>query len=407
MGTFEDEVVLQRRCRLALAGASLPLVFGAVLVCLPGAGSTSALALGIALAWLGLGALLYVVSRNPAPHETLGRVYACAAGLLMPGRFIPAERIRGGWVEPRAAGAPVVHVRTDGGGDIALVVRDVERGRELLAALGVDASHVAATYWTLARPLGEPRTFARVGVLVGIALAIGMVAGHESPAAAALAVVALLVAMLGLVVPTRVNVGADGVHLRWLGTSRFVPWSSVLTVESFDGGVVLALEGGHWLTLRTPNEHERHDPERNAMVERLRAAWRASVQANADPVPTGISSRVGARGARTRDWVRAMRALAQEQPGYRTGAVPPEGLWRIVESPHADRDARTGAAIALAPSLDAEGRKRLREAAAACAEPRLRVALTTASMPTGSASEEELAATLDAIDSEVEGSGRC
>lgn len=407
MGTFEDEVVLLRRCRLALAGASLPLVLGAALACLPGAGSASALALGLALAWLGLGALLYVLARNPAPHERRARVYACAAGLLLPGRFVPGERIQGGWVEPRADGAPVVHVRTEGGGDVALVVRDVERGRDLLAALGAGASNVVATFWTLARPLGEPRTFARVGALVGIALALGMLAGQESPAASALAVVALLVALLGLVAPTRVSIGVDGVHLRWLGTSRFVAWSTVLEVEPFDGGVVLALEGGRWLTLRTLNEHERYDPERVSMIERLRTAWRASQQTQADAVPTGILRRIGERGARTRDWVRAMRTLAREQPGYRTSAVPPEGLWRIVESPHADRDARTGAAIALATSLDDAGRQRLRDAAAACAEPRLRIALTTASMPTGAASEEELAAALDAIDSEVEDSRRC
>lgn len=407
MGTFEDEVVLLRRCRLALAGSAVPLALGLALACLPGAGSDSALALGITLAWLGLGALLYVIARNPAPHEALVRVHACAAGLLLPGRFVPADRIRGGWVEPRAAAAPVVHVRTEGGAEISLVVRDVERGRALLAALGVDASHVAATYWTLARPLGEPRTFARVGALVGLALALGILAGQESPAASALAVVALVIALLGLVVPTHVSVGGDGVHLRWLGTSRFVAWSTVLAVEPFDGGVVLALEGGRWLTLRTPSEHERHDPERLSMIERIRAAWRASVQARAEPLPTGVVRRVVGRGTRTREWVRAMRALATEQPGYRIGTVPPEGLWRIVESPHAERDARTGAAIALAQSLDDAGRKRLREAAAACAEPRLRIALTTASTPTGAAPEEELAAALDAIDNEVEEGRRC
>jgi hypothetical protein len=405
MGTFEDEVVLLRRCRLALAGAALPLVVGVALACLPG--GASPLALGIALVWLGLGALLYVVARNPAPHETLARVYACSAGLLLPDRFVPAERIRGGWVEPRATAPPVVCVRVESGRDVAVVVRDVERGRALLAALGVDASRVAATFWTLARPIGEPRTFGRVGALVGIALALGVLAGRDSPAASALAVVALLLALLGLVVPTRVSIGADGVHLRWLGTSRFVAWSTVFAVEPFDGGVVLALEGGRWLTLRTPTEHDRHDPESPAMIERLRAAWRANLQARAEPLPTGVVRRTGGRGTHTRDWVRAMRALAKEQPRYRTSAVPPEGLWRIVESPHADSEARTGAAIALASSLDAEGRKRLREAAEACAEPRLRIALTTASMPTGTASEEELAAALDAIDGEVEDSRRC
>jgi hypothetical protein len=109
-------------------------------------------------------------------------------------------------------------------------------------------------------------------------------------------------------------------------------------------------------------------------------------------------------GGRTQEWVRAMRAIvAPSQHGYRTGAVPPERLWRVVEDPRADRIARMGAALALSPSLDFEGRERMREAAASCAEPRIRVALTTAASDAGArGKDEDLAAILDALESEAD-----
>jgi hypothetical protein len=96
-----------------------------------------------------------------------------------------------------------------------------------------------------------------------------------------------------------------------------------------------------------------------------------------------------------------MRGMVRDEQGYRTGAVPPERLWRVVEDPCADRMARTGAALALAPGLDEGGRDRLRAAAASCAEPRLRIALSTAASEAGARGrEDDLAATLDALECE-------
>ncbi|HZU83716.1 MAG TPA: hypothetical protein VE987_12400, partial [Polyangiaceae bacterium] len=86
-----------------------------------------------------------------------------------------------------------------------------------------------------------------------------------------------------------------------------------------------------------------------------------------------------------------------------SAALPSERLWRVVEDSSADRTARAGAALALTRSLDDTGRERLRVAAESCAEPRLRVALSTFATPAGArASDEELAATIDAIEREGE-----
>jgi hypothetical protein len=402
METFDDDVLIVRRSGLVLAAAAAPAALGVALACMR---QPTAVALGSAVAWLGTGVLLYAWTRNPGAPERPSRAHADARGLWLDGALrLEASRIRGGWVQPRRLAPPLVHVCAHGARDVELVVRDVERGRALLRALEVDPTRASAHYWVLARPLGEPRSFARAATLIALVLAFGVVAGQTVPAALALAVVASFVVFAGVAWPMHVTVGADGVHLRWLGTGRFVAWSSIAAIEVYDGGVVLALEGGQWLTLRVPADHERHHPERDAMVERMRVAWRAHVSACADDTSARL---VRPSGGHTREWVRAMRAMVHAERGYRVAAVPPERLWRIVEDPRADRAARTGAALALAPSLDEAGRGRLRAAASACAEPRLRIALSTAASDTGAhASDDELAAALDAIEAEGENDER-
>jgi hypothetical protein len=396
MDTFDDDVLIVRRSGVLLASAACPVALGAALGC---TGQPPAVALGLAVAWLGVGGLLYTWARKPCAIERAARAHADARGLTVDGKLVlEAARVTGGWLQPRSHAPPLVHVCARGRPDVELVVRDLEQGRALLCALEVDPAHASAQYSVLARPLGEPRAFARAATILGLVLAFGIVAGQTAPAALALAVVALVVLFVSVAAPTHVTVGADGVHLRWVGTSRFVPWSAVVGIEVYDGGVVLVLDGGEWLTLRVPADHERHHPERDVMVERMRVAWRAQAGARGDETAARLVRRAGGR---TREWVRALRAILRSDWGYRGSAVPPERLWRIVEDPRADRAARTGAAVALAPSLDDCGRERLRAAASACAEPRVRIALATAASETGAqASDDELAATLDAIESE-------
>jgi hypothetical protein len=396
MPTFQDDVLLVRRRPLVIATAAAPGLVGFLFAA---AGHPSSLGLGLALMWLGLGFALYVWARGIGARERPARLRADAAGLHLDRRSVIAhERIRSGWVEPRPLASPIVHLRIRWLGSVGVVVRDLEQARALVRALGVDPGRASAEYWTLARPLGEPRSFARAATLLAVVMAFGVVAGQVAPVALALAVVTLLVVFVGAAVPTRITIGADGLLLRWLGTLRFVPWASVTSVEAFDGVVVVAIDGGSWLTLRTPADHERYQPERAAMMERMRVAWRARVHARPDEETARLLRRAGGR---TQEWLREVRAIARSEEGYRAAAMPQERLWRVLEDPGADRLARTGAALALAPSLDDEGRGRLLEAAAACAEPRLRVALTTAASDAGARGrEDDLAATLDALESE-------
>src|SRR6185312_12383667 len=113
------------------------------------------------------------------------------------------------------------------------------------------------------------------------------------PPALAVALVALFVLVVGVSVPTRVTVGADGVFPHWLGTVSLLPWSRVRAA---------------WLTLRMPADGERYQPERDAMVERMRAAARA--YGDSVPGDPGATARLlGRSGGATREWVRAVRSV--------------------------------------------------------------------------------------------------
>jgi hypothetical protein len=149
------------------------------------------------------------------------------------------------------------------------------------------------------------------------------------------------------------------------------------------------------LTLRMPEDHERYHPERDAMVERMTAAFRAHGPPHDEPL-TRVLDRAGAG---TRDWVRMVRGLVRPTPGFRTASIPPARLWEVVEDPRAERTARTAAAIALAPTLDPSDKLRLTTAAAGCAEPRLRMALRTA-VTQAAAADDMLAEALDALETE-------
>ena len=71
---------------------------------------------------------------------------------------------------------------------------------------------------------------------------------------------------------------------------------------------------------------------------------------------------------------------------YRLPSISRDQLWQLVEGSTANASTRTAAAQALASTLDAGDRARLRVAATRCVEPRLRVALEELA---GASDEEE------------------
>jgi hypothetical protein len=173
----------------------------------------------------------------------------------------------------------------------------------------------------------------------------------------------------------RVTIGADGVLVAWplLRRRRFIPHGDIEAVDAPDAeNVVLRLKGGKTYSISTRTSPGQPKSEQSALIERLTDAWEA-YRAGVAPDALGLLARAG-RG--TLDWVRGLRALGEGQgSGYRGIGLTPEHLWRIAEDPSAPRESRVGAALALRPTLDDEGRGRLRVAAESSASPKVRVAL--------------------------------
>jgi hypothetical protein len=200
------------------------------------------------------------------------------------------------------------------------------------------------------------------GLVYMAGLAIGVASWFGSPWFAVLLVACVVVALM----PSTATVGADGLRLEWLGMRRFVRHVEIRDVYANDSGIMITLQNEKrvylWGSTRAVA----------ALAERLTQARTAAVGEHAEATPLLL------RGARTVErWVTDLRALGPGASEYRA-PVSPDRLWEMVEDAAADPTARAGAAVALGPSLDDNGRARLRVVAQATASPKLRVALDAA-----------------------------
>jgi hypothetical protein len=189
--------------------------------------------------------------------------------------------------------------------------------------------------------------------------------------------------MLSLAVQAqaRLTVGADGVLLATHAFRRttFYPYATIVDVRRDAGDIVIGLASGESLRLGIGGsggldggEAEREVTAALARIAEARAAY-ASAGASSD-VATVL-----ARGDRdVGSWSAALKALLGDARTYRTPAVPPETLWRVLEDPRQPATARAGAAVALRGTLDDEARGRLRVATATCASAELRGAFEAA-----------------------------
>jgi hypothetical protein len=200
----------------------------------------------------------------------------------------------------------------------------------------------------------------------------------------------------------RVSVGADGVRVRHLlQRARFVPFSAIEDAVTDGRDITLRLAGGEELVMHHPAGRsskrlaftDRADEGRK-LVERIKAQVEAHRSSTAADPATFARS-----GRETAQWVREVVSAADVNASYRTPAVPPDELWRIVEDAAAPATARAGAAVALRGALDEEGRVRLRATADACAAPKLRVALETVA---SGDDEEELRGALEPLEDQPE-----
>jgi hypothetical protein len=220
----------------------------------------------------------------------------------------------------------------------------------------------------------------------------------------------MLLIGLAMLVPTRLVLGADGLHFTWLGSSRFLPYAEIRVVHllfanvyaqalyvsgrgtSGTSGVQITLVHGEVVPVEMSR---RADLVYGRIAEAVDAWWRRD---------GAVQTALVQRGPRDpRGWLRALRGIgAKVTSDYRSASMADE-LWRIVEDVAAPADARAGAAVALRGGLGAEGRDRLRRIAGTTAFPRLRIAIVAAANERDD--EDALAAALAEV-AEPEGQGK-
>jgi hypothetical protein len=286
------------------------------------------------------------------------------------------EALRSVYVIPRGERARVLFERGSLRRSVEVEVDDEEAARELLRTLRLAPEQTVGRFVGLSRLQAYPR----------LALAVGILGTMSTFVAAAAALtdagplVAALVFFFGLgsigvvaTVGARIDVGADGLLLRWMGRERFVAWGEVESTELAELGsgrtrsVRLLLVSGERIML--PIAAPTYDGGRAAaLVARIESAREAARSGGAEP--TAFLRR---GDEPHRDWVKRLRAsLALGAP--RSAALSPERLWRVVEDAAQPPAERLAAAVALGKLDDGE-RARLGRIAAATAAPRLRVAL--------------------------------
>lgn len=347
---------------------------------------------------------------NPSATWRSGRVTAGPDGIQFDGSAVVArDKIKDALIMPYK-GQTAVRVSLNGvGAPEYVAVKDVEEGRRLLRALGLDASQSVARLKVLGQFFDLPAwktvllTVAPMAVFVGtLASTVSLFGKQAAPYALALLPIVLGFLVTVMVNPTKVEVGADGILTTWFGAKRFFSYADLEFVGPYEDakmgkvyvGVELGLRSGEKVKLSTGQK--RWGDENQALIlERISEA----IETYKSGMSASDASVLGRNGRAPLDWITALRQLgAGANADMRTAPVAIDRLWRLVEDASATAVARVSAAIALGPHIDERERKRIRMAAESTASPKLRVALEKASAP--EAAEEELASVLSEIESE-------
>ena len=237
----------------------------------------------------------------------------------------------------------------------AVYVDTAEEGRALLAALQRDPSASAAHYRALPPWAKHIRWLAVL--LTASPWVLVNVLRFVPPWG-----IGFLVALYGVVLvptflPQRVDVGHDGVFLRWLGNKRFIPFSAIEIASGNKLGVDLFLHGERHVEIRLTQK----DGGAEAQVQCARRAHQGGHRRAGRPdagrrggVPHARRAAISRAGCAT-----CAPSASAEMGGYRAAAIPRERLWAVVENPAADPSAREGAALALSATLDDDDRSRL------------------------------------------------
>jgi hypothetical protein len=254
-------------------------------------------------------------------------------------------------------------------------VVDEDEAERVLACMRLDVARSKTTHYTMS--LAWSRELVAGAVGVAVAWFIGLATCELGALVfAGSAFVALMLAFADHEI--RVAIGADGIHVRRpISGARFLAFGAIREVTLDARNLHVRLHDGTSIRLNHyAGGKGAFAREQKARVADLVARIRAHLACHST-IPTVSQSALHRGGRATADWVRGVSSAVDACASFRSNAIPPDELWRVVEDTTSSAALRAGAAVALRGELDAEGRVRLRTIADACAGPKLRVALET------------------------------
>lgn len=301
-----------------------------------------------------------------------------------------------GWIE-QAGALSYVHVRLTKQRRLLVQPADSADAEKILDALGISPAQQTARFAITSNAVarGEGAVYHLLGPWIGIPMlfaavvaAASMVAIDTSLLIALVILATAAVAAMGFVQSVRrgaVVVGRDGVTIRRGSTERFIGYEAMQGVRLRDAmsrrpsrtrdGVTIDLEGES-IELEC-GSFAADDPDMLSALHQRIASGLMAFREAAAPEDGGLAL-LERRGRPVTEWRDALRILVEERSDYRAARLNPVHLAETVEDATAQVERRLGAAIALSSHGRSELKERVRIAARACANPKLRILLERA-----------------------------
>ena len=340
-----------------------------------------------------LGILALTSALHRWPRKRCGVLLADATGLHLDGRLILPRRAISAVEVEQGRGIFTLLLRRRLARTTRVALHSGEEVDELLAAMRLERGRFVARYLLFR---GSVRgSLIRVAVVPLLAYAVPpLLSLFFEPSVFLLAPCWLASGIAGslysVAQAARVSVGPDGILIRgWLGRGQFLPIAELRPPVSDRRSIQLHTVGG--ATIRLCDWVLRRSAVSNNVRGVADAINGALSARDARPSDGGDLASVLSRSGRgARQWLSDLRTSHESRASFRSRALPTETLWDVVANQTAAPGLRAAAAVALA-GFPGE-RIRIRQLAADCSAPHLRVLLEAVA---SGVDDDEIARRLD------------
>jgi hypothetical protein len=288
-----------------------------------------------------------------------------------------AGEIASGWTERFQAGSDDVVLQMRDGTIVRWRVGEGADARAVLRAAGVAPERRAVTLRLgVAEATAERVGLVAISLIVAFLSLVTILGGvvfalTSGPAMAAMMIGVSLVLgyvalqlVLGPLVTSTLRIGTDGIAVERLVLRRFIPRAAFREVNVHGKQLEISASPGAGASL-----HVSSLEEAVTVARRIREA----MAEQGDGAAAAVLARLEREGRPIQAWLDDVRALSRGAGGYRDVKLDRAELAAVVEDGAATAERRIAAAAALAG--DEDGRSRVRIAAQACADERLRIAI--------------------------------